>query len=538
MKKFILILFLLTLGALPLKAGLVINELLSNEPSSSVTLEWIELYNDSTETVSLASYQLAFSSGAVNLPDSVNLAPREYYIICRKLYAEASTPGFESFWGDSSGIWGDTPEELELQTPYEMTFSLSNSANQVVLLKDGSGVSALNWTAVGLDGYSWEKIAPSDNSSIQTEFYGGTPGEVNSVSPLFFDLAIDSAKTVVEDGTTFVDYFITNKGINNVFNASVMVYNGLDLFDSFDIASIASGQHQVIDRSYNLNLMYLDLLAVLNSDDRLRNNELSFTTAGNLFPPLVINEFMPNPDDDLKTEWIELKNISAEAVDLSGWMIGDELAVHLITAQATVIPPGGYVVLADTIDWFYDFYTDFNGLLIQPTDWATLNNNGDVIRLVDANHILADSVAYVGVFDNFATYGRNESVIDETKWGESVNPFGTPGEENEVRFDAEGADLIVQINPTHISPDDDGVDDEMLITIDLPSADAYTIKIYDRQGRSVKTFYDSATGLSNNLELTWNGRSDAGLRLPIGIYILYIEAENVTSQKQTVVIAR
>lgn len=538
MRKIILTIFLLLLSTNATAGGLVINELLSNEPASSVTLEWMELYNDSTETVSLAPYQLALTSGTIDLPDSVDLAPREYYIICRKLFAEGSSPGFESFWGDSSGVWGDVPEETGYQQPYEITFSLSNSASQVVLLKDGSGVSALNWSAAGLDGYSWEKVNPSDNSSLQTEFYGGTPGEVNSVSPVFFDLAIDSVRTVVEDGTTYVDYYITNKGINNVFNALVMVYDGETLFDSFEMELIVSGYQNIINRTYSLDLMYLDLRVELSSDNRLRNNELNFTTAGALFPPLMLNEFMANPDDDLKTEWIEIKNISPNPVDLSGWMIGDELDLHLITNESTIIPSGGYAVLVDTIDWFYDFYTGFSGLLIQPDDWATLNNAGDIIRLVDGNNILADSVAYDKVFDNYDTYGRNEKIVGDHRWGESLEPFGTPGEINDVHFDAEGEELFVTLEPTHISPDDDGIDDEMLITIDLPAADAYTIKIFDRQGRSVKTFYDNASGLNNTLEITWDGRSDAGLRLQIGIYILYVEAEGVTSQKQALVIAR
>lgn len=538
MKKLVLTITISLFSFLPVKAGLVINELLSNEPSSSVTLEWIELFNDSTETVSLMPYQLAFSTGPVDLPDSVNLAPREYYIVCRRLYAEGATPGFESFWGDSSGVWGDAPEEMKIQAPFEMTFSLGNASGQVVLLKDGAGVSALSWNFYGLDGYSWEKVDPTDNTGLQTEFYGGTPGEVNSVSPLFFDLAIDSATTVVEEGTTYIDYYITNKGINNVFNANVTVYDGVDQFDSFEIASVVSGYQEIISRSYIINEMYLELQVELNSDDRLRNNELIFTTAGNLFPPLIINEFMPNPDDDLKTEWIELKNISSGPIDLNSWMIGDELDLHLITSHSTIIPAGGYVVLVDTLDWFYDFYPTFNGLILQPNGWSTLNNTGDLIRLVDSNNILADSVSYETVFDNYATYGRNEAVVDDNRWGESIDPFGTPGEINKVHFDAEGEDMTVTIEPTHISPDDDGFEDEMFITIDLPAADSYTIKIYDRQGRSVKTFYEDAAGLSNNLEIRWDGRSDAGLRLPIGIYILYLEADGVTSQKHSVVIAR
>jgi hypothetical protein len=36
---------------------------------------------------------------------------------------------------------------------------------------------------------------------------------------------------------------------------------------------------------------------------------------------VVLNEFMPNPDDGAHGEWVELYNSGPAAVDLAGWVV-------------------------------------------------------------------------------------------------------------------------------------------------------------------------------------------------------------------------
>jgi len=122
--KKVLLFFLvgIVLYATPAYSVIVINEVMSNEPGSNTTLEWIELYNNSASQAFINSHTLVIGTDTVLFSPILRLAPFEYYIICRKLLGDANSPGFETRWGDSSGFWGDTPFESSLQIPQAASF--------------------------------------------------------------------------------------------------------------------------------------------------------------------------------------------------------------------------------------------------------------------------------------------------------------------------------------------------------------------------------------------------------------------------------
>jgi len=67
------------------------------------------------------------------------------------------------------------------------------------------------------------------------------------------------------------------------------------------------------------------------------------------FQSVVINEFMYNPPggNDNAREWVELYNLTDDAVDLTGWTIdGDTLIAHPTFGNGSmIIPSGGYAVI-------------------------------------------------------------------------------------------------------------------------------------------------------------------------------------------------
>jgi uncharacterized repeat protein (TIGR01451 family) len=52
--------------------------------------------------------------------------------------------------------------------------------------------------------------------------------------------------------------------------------------------------------------------------------DVNFDAQGEVFSPLLISEFVPNPFGSNTAQWVEIANASAGAVDLSGYKIGDE----------------------------------------------------------------------------------------------------------------------------------------------------------------------------------------------------------------------
>lgn len=521
--------------------AVVVNEVLANEPGSQTTLEWVELYNAGQSPVNLALCQLNVAGSSVPLTGS--MAPGSYLIVCRRLYGTPGTPGFESIWGNNSGVWGDTVTE-SIPTPVEASFSLTNGSDTVMLIQAGLDTSIVTWSEPGKDGYSWERVQPTQSEIRQSADYSGcTPGFVNSVTPLPNDLSIDNiAVRHIESGAE-IDLTITNMGINSGVGRRLLICamnpampDSLgEILDSLTLSVLYSGFSTDIVRQISLSGVYQYLVTALDTDDRVRNNRRTFVAPGADFPPLMLTEFMPDPQPPLTTEWIELYCPLPTPFYFQSWQIADATDTALLSGDPFALDAGYYAVIAEDSITFRQFYPDFTGTLIQPPQWLSLNNDGDVIQLIDRYGILADSFSYAKSYDNNFTWARvPDSGFGE--WGRSVAVGGSPGRVDDVVIEPDDQRLSLTIEPRVFSPDGDGYQDVTEITLEAPQAANYTLKIYDREGRPVRTLADNAELVRRSYK--WNGSSDSGSRLPIGIYICYFEAAGVQAVKKTVVIAR
>lgn len=526
------------------ESAVVVNEVLANEPSDSVTLEWIELYNDSLDSVSLDFYSITVvssSGGSTGFAIGDSIGGESYIVFCR------SEPVYDVRWGNGSGAWGDGPGETDYEVR-QLSFSLTNTSGEVILSRAGQVLSRLEWSEAGLDGHSWERVhSTSDRIEQCVDPAGATPGRQNSVAALPVDLALEGVAVRSSDGLTNISYTIVNRGLNEVNNDTVHLYYFDENAPDSLGASIASEAIGPVDTGFTIILIgqyslpgtYVDLVAELNDDDRPSNNRQIFTASGQDYPPVILSEFLANPDQSPSQEWVELHNRSGQPVDLIDWQLGDSAGLHVMTEESLVVNPGSYLVLVmNTLD-FLNLYPDFAGSFHEPSGWGQLNNGADAVRLVDALGIEADRFDYSEVFDSNHTWARAESGSRAGQWGRSEDAGGTPGEANRVQFSADSDNnLAVRINPRIISPDGDGVDDEAVLLLSRPEASAFTLKIFDKRGRLVKTFEDELSGSHYNDEYVWDGTDNSHERLPIGIYIVYFEASGVQSVKTTVVIAR
>jgi hypothetical protein len=98
-----------------------------------------------------------------------------------------------------------------------------------------------------------------------------------------------------------------------------------------------------------------------------------FTFAGMVLAQVVINEVHPNPSTG--NDWVELKNLSASAVALSGWTLEDSSSAMTTTPGFTtqILPSGGYGV--------FDVGT-------------RLNNGGDQVKLKNPLGSIIDQMSY------------------------------------------------------------------------------------------------------------------------------------------------
>jgi len=528
--------------------AIVVNEALVNEPGTSTTLEWIELYNNSQSQAFLGTHILVIGNDTVTFPSELRMAPGQYFIVCKKLFSDLSSPGFEAVWGDSSGVWGDTPFEssLPINFNFDVSFNLVNTGGSIKLYNAFNIlVSDFQWTSAGTDGSSWEREQLDSATILQCIHPDkSTPGFVNSVSPVSNDLSLEQIDISPFGSSTIIFFHVVNRSYNIISGAKLYFFRDpgdtnvtpTDTIQVFDLPDAFPGFTTLIGGSYSLSGVYDSLLGKLTNDDRPQNNRQSFVAPGRDFPPLFINEFLANPTNAVGTEWVEIKNNSNVPIDLNGWQIGDSLALRTIINSTFLLYPGEYLVVAqDTVD-FLNYYSPYTGLVLEPPAWSALNNTFDKIRLVDNYGFGSDSLSYASLYSDDYTWAISESGFNAGTWGRSQNVGGSPGAMNQVVFTSLGDDVSLTITPEHFSPDGDGFDETVEITLVAPGSDAYSLRIFDRFGREVRKILDKEEYLSASYE--WDGRDDSGRRMPIGIYIVVFEVSGIKDIKKTVVIAR
>ena len=144
---------------------------------------------------------------------------------------------------------------------------------------------------------------------------------------------------------------------------------------------------------------------------------------------VTLNEFMPDPASDWNgdgtatqdDEYIELFNAGPAPVDLGGWMLDDvddsqnrvrsffapDGSRPFVIPAGTVVDPGGFVL-------FFRSETD-----------VTLNNDGDWVRLLRPDAVVAETFEYTSSRDDQA-YSKTLDGGDE--WTRSYPP--SPGRSN------------------------------------------------------------------------------------------------------------
>lgn len=117
---------------------------------------------------------------------------------------------------------------------------------------------------------------------------------------------------------------------------------------------------------------------------------------GQAFSPcgeqLVISEINYHSAEWLDAgDWLELRNIGDEAMDLTGWSLRDNDNTHCYELDF-VLEPGANVVLAEDMALFAGMFPDVNN--VQGPLGFALNNNGEAIRLFDDQDQVYSSVVY------------------------------------------------------------------------------------------------------------------------------------------------
>jgi len=556
----LVLIFILTILS-PARATVVINEVLANEPGSLTSLEWVELYNSGTSAVDLKDWKFIEGDDTTGFTNSILIGGESYLIVARKLVTAAGDSGsFEGFWGDASGVWGDSP--IENFPVLEAKMTLTNSVGTVFLIDPDGNLQSFTWNKDFGDKVSWEKISPQSGDSLNNWSAcvlasGSTPGKVNSVTPAENDLTIQGVSvltSLIVPNTDFdLEIKIQNLGTELSQINFLNIYHDLNFDHNLEESEKIVSQIYIptldVNHTYPLNVTLnlpsgnFRLYFELGPDDKIYNNFSSLDLkVGGLLPDIVINEIMAAPDlTQNQTEWVKLYNRSQNTVNLKNWFVGDKNKQTILTIDELLLTPSNFLILAEDRNKFLATYLDINSSVIQVESWQTLNNSDDEAVLRDSLGFSVEQVTYGTLPPNGISWERidyDKASSDSANWWRCVDSQGaTPGKENSVHTTF-SSNIQLKLSPNPFSPDGDGFDDELNVEYQIPLGSNLTLKIYDVKGRLVRTLLNDQPAVSG--KTIWDGKNDASKIVRTGIYVLFVQitGEHKESKKAAISVVK
>lgn len=408
----------------PLFCQIVLSEIMFNPDGNERHNEFIELYNQGSDSVNLCGWQLSDGDKACSIIKAVNdclLPPKQYAVVLPPEYAQQSTQ-YEHL----------IPKHCLRLTIDQAAFGkngLANSRNETVSLlsPDSSIKSSTTYQTPNTNGFSEEKILISEPDSPanwgNSSQFNGTPGFKNSISPpldsLSFDLQTKSMRLNTRDSLCLV---ITNMGTNKI--------NHLNIQSSMvrDPELYPDEKRMVLDTLLQVNLCFKDSVRIVcpltpkNVGEHyitvlLTANQRHYERITSIYVALsryaiTINElFLAN-----EFRWIELLNSESDSLTCTNLKLFTDDRIYDLEGQT--LAPGYSVIASDSID-FTPWDTKVK--ICKESYGSTIPKNTILIR--DA-HMIVDSV-YIPISCS------SKSIAKSDEWQCSLHPLGsTPGHEN------------------------------------------------------------------------------------------------------------
>jgi len=583
-----MVLFMFAIFSQTYASDIIINEVMSNVKGSDSGVgspgdrnEFVEIVNISKDTVDISLFQIsdldavddiiAWTDTSINDADVIFgttlLGPGGYAVILDPEYTDAGNGNYIMPY--------DFPEKTLVVTVGNTTIGNGLSTKDpVVLLNSSLDTVSSYGTPMNEndsipydpgDGISSERVSlyyPDNElywASCQ-DSSGSTPGGVNSCystsAIVFPDYGFNIyPEKISKNEVATVSLVLQNQSEDTVENVSVDFFSDADwdsamsanelIKEVFEVEPIAPfGGTLGIDVEWIPESSGNKRIGVkLGESEKAENFRM--LKVDDPIGEVVINEIMCNPT--VGGEWIELYNRCSHPVDIYGWKIrlGDENAE--ITTKHYVFEAKEYVVVVKDKIMFETGWGDIPSQIIEPEKWLTLGNDSDTLTLMDNRLFDFDGVFYEGGSESGVSIERINPDAKSNlngNWGSSCDFKGaTPGKRNSIFASRASLKTVLNVNPNPFSPDGDGFEERTVISYELAFNQAKVdLSVYTRGGvRKCCLLKQQDSG--RNGEFIWDGKDERQKELPVGLYIVFLEAVDRLSnkkivQKAPVVIAR
>lgn len=518
-----------------LPGDVIINEFFC-DPSPVIGLpeaEFVEIYNKSSKVFDVSGWEISDGSSTGTL-QSAYLLPGNYLVL-----TSTSNVGLYS---PSVGV-SSFP-------------SLNNSGDNIVLMDNTSVVlDDISYTDSWYNdpekiegGYTIERINPNDPcTDIQDwgaslDVNGGTPGTQNSV----YDNTPDINPPGIDQILAFSPNYITiqfNEGMDSTLLADAIISSTPSLtVQSLNINGAFPTEMQVyFNETISTSTLYEIALngigdCWLNTTDLTGNFALPEPAVSG---DIVINEIMFDPLTG-GYDWVEVYNNSDKLIDLIGWEIAnynDSIANKKKIEFHYLLQADSYVVFTEDSNQIIQNYPAYTTGTFLQMDLPSFNSDSSTVYLLIGDTII-DKVSYnvdwhFKLLDN--TDGKSLERInpdgnsdDFHNWHTAAEAIGfaTPGKINS-QFREILSEGSFTIENDVISPDNDGFEDVLLMSYELPDGEFVgNCTVYDDRGRMLIQLKNSEL-LATSDSFSWDGVKEDQTKATIGTYIVVFEAVNI-----------
>ncbi|MCP4727705.1 MAG: hypothetical protein GY863_21880 [bacterium] len=551
----------------PCSSQVMINEIMFNPPGNENHNEYIEIINTGEGSIDLTGWVLSDSTSADKIIETgagIILKPGQYGLILDPDYFSNSSL-YDTLINTGCLI-------LTIDGSTFGSRGFSNSRAELVMLMSGSGdlISSHRYSTGNQDGFSDEKKIPygvdNDADWADSENYLSSPGFRNSITPLDYDVTVDSIMIdpcyPVAGRSSEIQVTVINTGFEPVQKASLIIFADIDRNGAEDPGEMISETEldTVSLSEFGDSLVYIcrwlpelpgetvittriTCSSDQNPDNNIKSIRVFVLEAEN---NIIINEIMYDPPAG-NMEWIEIYNNGSNVINLRYYTIGDisDPIGSVISDSACIIQPGRFLILtgdAISVSVFHSITVD----LIEVSGFPSLNNTGDEIFIRDPSGRISDSVNYRKEWGNnkgvsLERISNDSESNDSNNWGLSSDPTGsTPGKPNSLLFNEYNTAPIIFIENSPFSPDR-GETAEIKISLPFQRSNI-TIRIFDRYGRPVRDLI-GGEDRGSSFMVTWDGRNNNGNLMGTGVYIVFFNAVNTVSdgkitRKVTIVLVR
>ena len=499
--------------------------------------EWIELFNPASDTLFIKNAQITDNASTKDLPEMI-IPPQSFALISKDTLALQQSR--------------DIPQKTVF---YQSKLPGFNNTYDMAVISDSTDITLdslyydLDWGEKGIsfERIDHEKPANKDNISPCKDESGATPGRPNSVIPAEYDLEL-----VTISFNNGLSLLIRNIGKRDAEDAKLKIMTENVVKIKRDIDHLPSGDSAVMEfdeSELKENLGengYVDLMSLIDlAEDEDPLNDSAYTRIYLSYPAgsLKINEILFQPDDD-NSEFIELKNISRDSINILGWKIFDQdkkSGPDVIEIEEDIlIPPGQLSLVAMDSSIFISFPELMDNELAYITeDKFNLNNDTDEIIIREPNGNTQDTLRYYEDWHSeWVRFPENISLERKdlkkdpnlkSNWASCTDMSGsTPLAENSVNQPKpDRMNIIATPNPfSRLSGEG-----KVKIEIELPFEQALIrAYIYTPDGMRVRKIADDIM-VPSFTEIFWDGSNEKGYDLQIGPYILIVEAADMSSDE-------